>query len=49
MGGTAIGGMDVGGVIKKERGTADSSLEKWDGADFWGGVELVCVGLSEVP
>jgi hypothetical protein len=48
VGGTAIGGMDVGVVGKKERGKADSSLEEWDGADFWGGVELVCVGLSEV-
>ena len=48
LGGTAIGGMDVGVVGKKERGKADSSLEEWDGADFWGGVELVCVGLSEV-
>ena len=48
MGGTAIGGMDVGVVGEKEWGKADSSLEEWDGADFWGGVELVCVGLSKV-
>jgi len=48
VGGTAIGRMDVGVVSKKERGKADFSLEEWDGADFWGGVELVCVGLSEV-
>jgi hypothetical protein len=48
VGGTAIGGMDVGVVGKKERGKANSSLEKWDGADFGGGVELVCGGLPEV-
>ena len=48
LGGTAIGGMDVGVVGEKERGKADSSLEEWDGADFWGGVVLVCVGLFEV-
>ena len=48
LGGTAIGGMDLGVVGKKERGKADSSLEKWDGADVRGGVELVCGGLPEV-
>ena len=48
LGGSALGGMYVGVVGKKERGKADSSVEKRDGADFWGGAELVCGGLPEV-
>jgi len=48
LGGTAIGGMDVGVVGEKERTKTESSVEKRDGADFWGSAELVCGGLPEV-
>ena len=49
LGGTAIGGSGVGVGGEKEWTKTDSSVEKRDGINFWGGAELVCVGLSEVP